>query len=153
MVATLDPVAPVPTGLPPPPAPRPGQLTRTWSIVFGLGWITVALALVGVWSASRQLGLPTWWLGSSAAPQPFIVNLLPFAPPFLLVAATLDRRPHLAWWGAAGAALLAAVGIADLGRVRGFGVVELVIAAAAAAVSVAALSGTYRAGPPDHDGR
>lgn len=141
-----------PEGLPS-SAPRPGQLTRSWSVVFGLGWLTVALALVGVWGASRQLGLPTWWLGSPGAPRPFVVNLIPFAPPFLLIAAALDRRPHLPWWGLAAAVAIAAVAIADLGRVRGFGVVELVIAGAGAAVSLAALSGTYRAGPADHDGR
>ncbi len=154
---TLDPVAvllPPPaspsdsTGSDPGRSPRPGQLTRGWSIAFGLGWLAVAVALAGVWSASRQLGLSTWWLGPSAAPRPFVVNVLPFVAPILLIAATLDRRRHLPWWGLLGAAAIAAVGVADLGRVRGFGVVELVIAGAAAAVSVAAASGMYRATPP-----
>lgn len=127
--------------------PRPGQLTRGWSVVFGLGWLAVAVALAGVWSASRQLGLSTWWLGPSASPRPLVVSLVPFAPAILLIAATLDRRRHLAWWGLGGAAVIAAVGAADLARVRGLGIVELVVAGAAAALSLAALGGTYRAGP------
>jgi hypothetical protein len=123
---------------------RPGELTAGWSVVFGLGWLSVAVALAAVWTASRQLGLSTWWLGPTADPRPIFVNVLPFVAPLLLVAAAMNRVRYLPWYGLAGAATIAAVGMGDLGRVRGFGVVELVIAAAAAAVSLASLSGMYR---------
>ena len=47
-----------------------------------------------------------------------------------------------------GAALVAVVGIVDLGYVRRLAYVELAIAAAAALVSVASLTGIYRRAAP-----
>lgn len=123
---------------------RPGELTSGWSTVFGLGWLAVVVALAAVWTASRQLGLPTWWLGPSSDPRPLFVNLVPFVVPLALVASAFNRVRFLPWWGLAGAAVTAGIGIVDLGRVRGLGVVELAIAAAGALVSVAALAGMYR---------
>lgn len=126
------------------PAPRPGDLTSGWLVVFGLGWLAAAVAMAAVWSASRQIGLSTWWLGPPARPRPIFVNVLPFVAPLLLVAGALNRARHLPWSGLAGAAVIAAVGLGDLGRVRGFGLVELLIAAGAAAISLASLAGMYR---------
>ena len=126
--------------------PRPGELTAGWAVVFGLAWLGVGVAMAAVWTASRQLGLSTWWLGPAADPRPIFVNLLPFVAPIVLVAGSMNRLRYLPWWGAAGAAVTAAIGLGDLGRVRGFGIVELLIAAAAAAVSLAALAGMYRTG-------
>ena len=119
-------------------------MTRGWTLVFGLGWLAVLVGFAGVWTASRQLGLSTWWLGPAASPRSTFVMLIPFVPPALLVAAAFNRSRHLAWWGLAGAAALVLVGLGDLGRVRGLGLVELALAAAGAAVSVASLAGTYR---------
>lgn len=119
-------------------------MTRGWTVAFGLGWLSVLIGLAAVWSASRQLGLATWWLGPPASPRPLLVTLLPFTPPALLVAAAFNRSRYLPWWGLAGALALALVGLGDLGRVRGFGLVELSLAAAGAAVSLASLAGTYR---------
>jgi hypothetical protein len=71
--------------------------------------------------------------------------MLPFLAPTLMAAATLNRTRYVPLLGLGAAAVTAAVGVADLGRVRGLGVVEILVAVAAAAVSVAALSGMYRA--------
>lgn len=119
-------------------------MTRGWSLLFGLGWLGVLVGMAGVWTASRQLGLSTWWLGPPASPRPLFITLVPFAPPALLAAAAFNRTRYLAWWGLAGAVVLALVGLGDLGRVRGFGLVELALAAAGAAISLASLAGTYR---------
>ena len=43
----------------------------------------------------------------------------------------------------------AAIGLGDLGRVRGLGLVELIAAAAALLVSIASFSGMYREAPAD----
>ena len=54
--------------------------------------------------------------------------------------------------GVLGAFATAAIGLGDLGRVRGLGVVELMAAGAALLLSIASLSGMYRpvpAGAPD----
>jgi hypothetical protein len=124
--------------------PRPGELTPGWSVVFGLCWLTVAVAFAAVWNVSRQLGLSTWWLGPPAQARPVFVMVLPFVAPALLTAAAFNRVRYLPWMGLAGAAVTALVGIADLDRVRGIGLVELAIAAAAAIVSLAATTGMYR---------
>ena len=152
----LPPPSTVPDDAPevaPPPArpPRPGELTLSWLVAFTVAWIGVAVGFAAVWNTSRQLGLSTWWLGPPAQQRPFFVVMLPFVAPVLMVLAAVNRRRHLPVMGLAAAAVTAAVGVADLGRVRGLGVVELCLAGAGAAVSVAAFGGRYRAAT-DRDG-
>lgn len=125
--------------------PRPGELTVGWRLVTALAWIGVAAALAAVWNTSVQLGLATWWLGPRSSPQPIVVRLLPFVPPLLMLLATINQVRRLGWLGLVAAGSIGVVGIVDLGYVRRLGVVEIAIAVAAAAVSVASFSGTYRA--------
>jgi hypothetical protein len=108
----------------------------------------VFVAFTGVWKASRELGLATWWLGPVSEPQPLIVMLLPFLAPAAMVVATLNNARRLPWFGLAASSVGASIGLADLDRVRRLAYVELAIAAAAALVSVASLSGLYRAVRP-----
>ena len=108
----------------------------------------VFVAFTGVWKASRELGLATWWLGPISEPRPLFVMLLPFVAPVAMVVATLNNARRLPWFGLAASAACAAVGIGDLDRVRRLAYVELAIAAAGALVSVASLSGVYRAVRP-----
>jgi hypothetical protein len=123
---------------------RAGELTAGWSVVFGLSWLAVGVAMAAVWNVSRQLGLSTWWLGPRSQPRPIFVMMLPFVAPALLAAAAFSRVRYLPHFGLAGAGVTAAVAAGDLDRVRGIGLVELLIAAAAAAVSLAAFTGMYR---------
>lgn len=140
--------APVP---PPPPASsahprpiRPGDLTVGWRTVTAITWIGVALGFAAVWNASVQLGLATWWLGPRGEPQPRIVHMLPFVAPVAMVLATVNQVRRLPVLGLGAAVLVAAVGVGDVGRVTSLAVVELTIAGAAAAVSVASFTGVYR---------
>ena len=60
--------APPPVPVPTPPVrhhhvPRAGELTTAWRILTGIGWIGIVVVLAATWNVSRQLGLPTWWLG------------------------------------------------------------------------------------------
>jgi hypothetical protein len=103
------------------------------------------VAFTGVWKASRELGLATWWLGPVSEPQPLLVMLLPFLTPAAMVVATLNNARRLPWFGLAASAVAAAIGVGDLERVRRLAYVELAIAVAAALVSVASVSGMYRA--------
>src|SRR5687767_14741440 len=82
------PPAPPSTAVPPaPPVPasdarvRPGQLTRQWQVATVAMWGVTMLAFVGIWKASRELGLATWWKGPESEPQPFVVVLAPFYLP------------------------------------------------------------------------
>lgn len=128
--------------------PRPGELTFAWRIVTVATWITVVAAFAAVWNTSVQLGLRTWWLGPRSEPRPIAIRLLPFVPSVLIVLATINRVRRSAVLGLLGAAYLAVIGVVDLGYVRRLGFVELAIAVAAALVSVASFTGTYRAATP-----
>ena len=139
------------------PPPRPGELTLGWRIGTAFAWVAVILAWAGVWNVSVQLGLSTWWLGPRGEPQPRLVQLSPFVVPVLMLLGTINNVRRLGWFGLAGSAVLAAIAIGDLNRVVSIALTELVIAAAAAVISLASLTGTYRApadGTPDAlDGR
>lgn len=147
--ATDAPTAPIMSAHPRPP--RPGDLTFGWRAVTAGIWIGVIVALAAVWNTSVQLGLSTWWLGPRADPQPRFVQFSPFIAPALMLLATINQVRWLAWFGLGAAAVVAGVGIGDLGRVTGLAIVELAIAGAAALASLASLTGTYRSAAPAHD--
>jgi hypothetical protein len=111
----------------------------------------VVVGLAAVWNTSVQLGLSTWWLGPRADPQPRIVQFAPFVAPVLMLLATVNHVRWLGWCGLAAAAVVGGVAVGDVGRVTSLAVVELTIAGAAALVSIASFSGTYRAGNTDAD--
>ncbi|MEO8264517.1 MAG: hypothetical protein ABI706_03305 [Ilumatobacteraceae bacterium] len=129
---------------------RAGQLTPVWRLVFGVGWAAVIVGLVAVWESSRVIGLSTWWLGADAEPCNLLLNLLPFYAPLLVMYAAISNWRFAPYFGVATAAIGAAIGAGDLGRVRWIAVVELVLAGAALCISVASLAGMYRlVAPPD----
>jgi hypothetical protein len=115
--------------------------------MFGLGWLAVIVGFAAVWGVSRQLGLPTWWLGPRAQPQPWFLSLVPFALPVIVIAGTTTRARWLPWLGLAAAALLALVAAGDLGSFKSIAVVQFALAGAAGLISIAAWSGMYRALP------
>jgi hypothetical protein len=125
--------------------PRPGDLTTGWLILTGIGWMGVVVVLASAWSVSRQLGLSTWWLGPIQHQRPLYVMLLPFVAPAVVITAAGNRVRYVPWIGVLGAAATAAVGVGDLGRVVGIGVVELIAAAAALLISIASFSRMFRA--------
>jgi hypothetical protein len=141
-------------GFPPPPwvAPPPkraGQLAPGWRLAFGLGWAGIIVGLVAVWESSRVIGLSTWWLGADAEPRLLLVQLLPFYGPLLVTAAAASNWRYVPYLGILAAALEAAIGAGDFGRVRWIAVVELVLAGAALCISVASLAGMYRPVRPE----
>jgi hypothetical protein len=121
-----------------------GRLTRPWQVATAVVWAATFVALVGVWQASRQLGLATWWRGPVGDPQPFFVTLVPFVLPGAMTIAALYNVRWLPWYGLVASAGTAAVGLGDIGRVSRLGAVELALAAATALFSLASLSGCYR---------
>jgi hypothetical protein len=159
-VPTIDAAdeSPLPSTQPPIPEPpavpthhlrvlRPGNLTARWTTTFWLGWAGVAGGFVAVWYSSRVTGLATWWLGPEAEPRSVLVNLLPFVAPLGLCVLALAHRRWVPILGILGAAVTVVVGAIDLGRIRGYGVIELVLAGAGLAVSVASFAGMLRRDP------
>jgi hypothetical protein len=133
-----------PAPAPPLEPPRAGELSPGWRIVTAVTWIGVVVALAAVWNASVQLGLSTWWLGPRAQPRPRVVQLSPFVPAVLMLLGTINHVRWLGWFGLAASGVVAACGVADLDRFDSLAVLQVLIGAAAAVVSVASLSGTYR---------
>ena len=108
-------------------------------------WIAAFLAYMAVWKTSEELGLGTWWLGPRSNQQPVVVRIIPFAVIAVFgILATYNVR-RLSWISLGGAALLALIAIPDLSRSTGIATIEFMIAAAVALVSLASLTGTYRA--------
>ena len=104
----------------------------------------VFLAYTAVWKASRELGLATWWLGPTAEPRPIPILLVPFVAPLAMIlprSTTPGGCRGTAWPPPLSASPIA---IGDLGTFRRLGLVELGIAVAAGAVSVASMAGRYR---------
>jgi hypothetical protein len=124
-----------------------------WRIVTISMWIGVIAGFIAVWSASERLGLLTWWRGPRASPRSLFVQFSPFYFPLIMVLGIANQIRWMAWAGVACGAVLAVYGIGDLDRVTRLGITEILIGAAAAAVSLAALTGTYRRikPPPPHD--
>jgi hypothetical protein len=119
-------------------------LTGGWRLVTAVTWGLVFITFAAVWKVSRELGLSTWWLGPIGEPQPVFVLLLPFVAPVAMVVATLNHTRWLPIAGLVASAVTAAVGLGDLDRVLRLAIVELAIAGAAAAVSIASFAGLYR---------
>jgi len=114
-------------------------------------WVGVFVAYLAVWKASEEIGIATWWLGPSSNPQPVPVRLIPFlvAVVFGILASYNVRR--MPWISLGGSAVLASIAVPDLSRSVGLATIEFVIAGAVALVSLASLTGTYRAPKPDAD--
>jgi hypothetical protein len=127
--------------------PRPGEQTPAWRVATMVTWILAFLAYMGVWKASQELGIGTWWLGPRSSPRPVVVRLVPVAviTGFVVLAGYHVRR--MPWIGLGGAALLAAIAVPDLSRSTGLATVEFAIAGAVGLVSLASATGTYRARP------
>jgi hypothetical protein len=156
----LAPPAPPPTASPDPTSdvvpsrlrePRPGELSPPWRIALILTWVGAFLAYMAVWKTSEELGLATWWLGPRSNPQPVVVRVIPFVviAVFGVFASYNVRR--LPWISLGGSVALALIAVPDLSRSTGIATIEFAIAVAVALVSVASLTGRYRAASTDSD--
>ena len=126
------------------PPPKAGQLSPMWRLVFGIGWVAIVVGYAVVWEISRVIGLSTWWLGADSEPRMLLIQLLPFYGPLLVTVAAISNWRYVAYLGILVGLAGAAIGIADLDRVRWIATVELVLAGAAVCISIASLAGMYR---------
>lgn len=127
-----------------PRPPRVGDLSLGWRTATAIAWAATILALAAVWNAGVQLGLPPWWLGPRSAPQPRVVQFVPFVAPVLMLLAAVNQVVWLPRLGLAAAAVVGAIGAVDLGGMTSLAIVQLVVAAAIAVFSLASFSGLYR---------
>lgn len=144
-------VQPVPAELPvrsaarPNGAARPGDLAPAWRVMLGIGWICAFFAYAGMWQASVQIGVSTWWIGPRGQPTHVAIKLIPF---YLSLVVGLLIVYNVRWivrWSAVGVAATALISIPDFSRSIGLGVAEAVIAVLLGVITLASLSGRYRA--------
>lgn len=119
----------------------PGRLTHGWRLTVLTAWIAVSVGLAAVWAASRQIGLSTWWLSPGSST---VVRAVPFLAPAAMIGLVLAHRPRVWRLGILAGVATAAVGLADLDRVSGIALVEILLGICGAVVSAAAWTGTYR---------
>ncbi len=143
--AGLAPPAPPPT-IESPPAPlRDGQLTAAWRITVTVAWVGAFLAYLGVWKASEEIGIATWWLGPRSNPQPIWIRLVPFAIIAVVGILASYNVGRLPWIGLGGSIALAVIAAGDFSRSGGLATIEFAIAGAVALVSLGSFSGVCRA--------
>jgi hypothetical protein len=135
-----------------PRPPRVGDLTTGWRIMMIAAWTGVFLAFAGVWKASIEIGIRTWWIGPRSDPRPVFVQVIPFVLAIgVALAATYNVR-RLPWIGVAGALAVGLVAVFDISRSGGLALVEGTIGAAALLVALASFGGRYRRAPSPADG-
>ncbi len=123
---------------------RPGDLTTSWRLMLGLGWLSAFFVYAGVWQASVQIGIGTWWIGPRAQPTNTVVKLIPF---FLTLSLGLLVAYNVRWivrWSTVGVAAAALISIPDFSRSTSLGVAEAIIAGLLGMITLASLSGRYR---------
>ncbi|MFK7919191.1 MAG: hypothetical protein AB8G14_14035 [Ilumatobacter sp.] len=124
---------------------RPGDLTGMWRALLGLGWVAAFFAYAGVWQASVQIGIGTWWIGPRAQPTNIAIRLLPFVLALVMSLMIVYSVRHLVRWSAAGVGAAALIAVPDFSRSLGLGVAEAAIAGLLGIITLASLSGRYRA--------
>jgi hypothetical protein len=116
--------------------------TQTWRVIMLLGWVGGVLGYSTVWAVSRQIGLPTWWLGPRSQPNPIYIVSLPFVLPVLMLLAisfNLKRLPIYGVLAACGSFVIAA---GDAQTQPGLAIIQVAISIGLLCTSLAALIGT-----------
>ncbi|MFZ8968538.1 MAG: hypothetical protein ACO20G_05805 [Ilumatobacteraceae bacterium] len=125
-------------------APPAGGLTSAWRATIVVVWVGVAIGMASVWSASRQVGLSTWWLGPPTDGRPAVVAIAVFVPAVVVLVAAAVVQRHLWLTAVIAGVVVIVIGCGDIGRVDGLATVQIALGAAGAATGIAALSGTAR---------
>ncbi|MFV0309541.1 MAG: hypothetical protein ACK5OX_17565 [Desertimonas sp.] len=117
-----------------------GRWRPSWMIATAAFWGLVFVAFIGVWKASQEVGLATWWRGPRSNPQPVVVQLVPLYAPMAMVIAALGRSRRIGLAGLVAAAVTIAVALGDLGTVRKLAWVELAVGVAAVVFTLASVA-------------
>jgi hypothetical protein len=112
------------------------------------GWVGGILGYSTIWAVSRQIGLPTWWLGPRSAPNPIYQISLPFVlPVVMLVMIALNLR-RIALYGVIAAIASVSFVALDAATQPGLAIAQLAISAGLLSTSLAALIGGFNTPRP-----
>ncbi len=112
-----------------------------WRVVLMLGWVGGILGYSTIWAVSRQIGLPTWWLGPRSVPTPFYVVALPFLPPVIVLIALAIQLKRIAVLSLIAALATLGVAAGDANTQPGLALAQVAISVGLLSTSLAALIG------------
>ena len=120
---------------------RDGDLTTSWRVIVGSAWALALCAYAGVWQASVQIGIGTWWLGPRAQPTDAYVRFIPFLVPLVVIVALSSDARHPARISIVGSVVAGLISVPDFSRSVLLGATEASIAVLLLVVGLAALTG------------
>lgn len=106
-----------------------------------MSWLLVTAALASAAVTSRNIGKPTWWLGTQSDPTFPLLWLLPFLAPIVAVFVALVAGRWAPFAGMGAALYIGAIAIPDIEASPAVALIEVVVAIAALLVSLASLAG------------
>lgn len=119
-----------------PENPRSG-----WRVVLMLGWVGGILGYSTIWAVSRQIGLPTWWLGPRSTPSPIPVMSLPFLAPVLVLIGIAMNLQRIALYSFLAAIVTLGIAAGDANTQPGLALAQVAISIGLLSTSLAALIG------------
>jgi NADH:ubiquinone oxidoreductase subunit 3 (subunit A) len=109
-----------------------------------LGWVGGILGYSTVWLVSRQIGLPTWWLGPRSQPTPLYIVALPFVLPVLMLLAISLNLKRLGLYGVVAACATVVIAAGDAQTQPGLAIIQLAVSAGLLCTSLATLIASSR---------
>ena len=112
-----------------------------WRVVLMLGWVGGILGYSTIWAVSRQIGLPTWWLGPRSAPSPVYMVSLPFVLPVLILIGLAANLKRIATFSLLAAVLTFGIAAGDGSSQPGLALAQVAISVGLLCASLAAVIG------------
>ena len=127
--------------VPLPPRQRPTGLDKPWGAVVVISWVLITAALAAAAVTGRNIGKPTWWLGTESDPAWPVLWVVPFLAPIVVIVCTITAGRWAPFAGMGASLFLGAVALLDLENTPAVALIEVVIAIAALLVSFASFAG------------
>lgn len=121
------------------------SLRPPWAAITVVTWLAVTAALAAVAISSRNVGKPTWWLGTASDPTFVALWFLPFLAPIAAIIAALRHARWASFVGMGASLAIAAIAVVDIESSPGVALMEIVVAACAMTTAIASLAGRPRA--------
>ena len=132
------------TEVPHPPRQHKAGLERAWVLIVIISWMLVTAALAAAAVTGRNIGKPTWWLGTASDPAWPLLWVVPFLAPIAVIVCAIVAGKWAPFAGVGASLYLGAVATLDLERTPAVALIQVVVAGAALLVSVASLAGRTR---------
>jgi hypothetical protein len=120
---------------------RDKSLEKPWPLVIVVSWLLVTAALASAAVTSRNIGKPTWWLGTQNDPAFPLFWVLPFLAPIVAIFVAFVAGRWAPFAGVGAALYIGAIAILDIESTPAVALIEVIVAISALLVSIASLAG------------